>query len=115
MISETQRIAHRSLCGTSNQRQRFGVCAHRLRPQNMLKVCNDLLGLHVLQVELKASGEDRCRQFLRVGGGQQEHRVGRRLLEGFQQGVEAVVRQHVHLVDQIDFVARVGWRVLHVF
>ena len=41
--------------------------------------------------------------------------MGWRLFKRFQQGVKAVVRQHVHLVDQIDFVAGMGRRVLHVF
>ena len=114
LIRETQRVAHGSFCRARNQSQRLGVCLHRLSTQNVLQVRDNLLGLHVLEVELQTAGQHRRRQLLRVSGGQQEHGVRRRLLEGFQQGIEAVVRQHVHLVDQINFVTGVRRRVLHV-
>jgi hypothetical protein len=78
-------------------------------------VAHYLLRRHVFQVELQAAGQNRRRQLLRVGSGQQELDVGRRLFQGFQQGVEAVPGQHVHLVDQVHLVARVGGCVLHVF
>src|SRR5690606_19087996 len=40
--------------------------------------------------------------------------MGRRLLQGLQQGVEAVGGEHVHLVDEVHLVAAAGGQVLDV-
>jgi hypothetical protein len=66
------------------------------------------------QVELQTARQHRGRQFLRVGGRQQELDVRRRLFEGFQQRIETVPGQHVHLVDEVYLVARAGGRVLNI-
>ena len=42
---------------------------------------------------------------LRVGGGEDEHDVGRRLLERLEERVEGRAREHVHLVDDVDLEA----------
>ncbi|CRN03237.1 hypothetical protein [Pseudomonas sp. 34 E 7] len=72
------------------------------------------LGGHVLQGELQAPRQNRRRKFLRVGGGQDEFDVGRRLFQGFQQRVEGMAGQHVHFVDQVDLEAATARCVLHV-
>ena len=54
------------------------------------------------------------RQLLRIGGGQQELHVRRRLLQRLEQRVEGMRREHVHLVDEVHLVAALGRRVLHV-
>jgi hypothetical protein len=66
------------------------------------------------EAELQAPRQDRHRQLLRIGGGQQELDVRRRFLERFQQRVERVIRQHVHLVDEVHLVASAARCVLHV-
>ena len=38
----------------------------------------------------------------------------RRFFERFQQRIEAVIREHVHFVDQINLEARARWRVLNI-
>src|SRR5690606_30686133 len=72
------------------------------------------LGAHVLQIELQAAGQNGDGQLLRIGGGQQEFNVSRRLFQGLQQRVETVVGEHVHFVDQVDLEASAGGGVLHV-
>ena len=37
-----------------------------------------------------------------------------RLLKRFQQRIEAVGREHVHLIHQVNLVSSTRWRVLHV-
>ena len=74
----------------------------------------DLRRRQALEVELQAARQHRHRQLLRVGGGEQEFHVRRRLLERLQQRVERVRREHVHLVDEVHLVAAAGRRVLHV-
>ena len=76
---------------------------------------HNAVGGHIFQVKLQAARQDRGRQFLRIGRRQQEFDMGRRLFEGFQQGIKAVARQHMHLIDEIHLVAPAAGRVLHIF
>ena len=67
-----------------------------------------------LEIELQAARQHRDRQLLRIGGGEQEFHVRRRLFERLEQRVEGMRRQHVHFVDEVDLVAAARRRVLHV-
>ena len=78
-------------------------------------MAGDLFRRQRLEAELQAARQDGHRQFLRIGGGEQELHMGRRLLQRLQQRVERVRGEHVHFVDQIDLVAATAGRVLHVF
>ena len=59
-------------------------------------------GQNALEGEALAPGEHGGRDLVQLRGGQDEHQVLRRLLDGFQQGVEGLGGQHVDLVDDID-------------
>ena len=61
------------------------------------------------------TAHNRRQHFLRLGCGENEFHVRWRLLQRFQERVERRRRQHVHLVDDVDFVARLRRRVAHVF
>src|SRR3546814_2652272 len=74
----------------------------------------DLLLVQALEVELQAARQHRDQQLLRIGGGEQEFDVLRRLLECLEQRVERLLRQHVHFVDQVDLVAAARGNVLRV-
>ena len=76
---------------------------------------NDLLWLHIFQIELQAAREHRRRQLLRISCRQQKQRVRRRFFKGFEQCVKAVIRQHMHFINEINFIARSRGRVLDVF
>ena len=65
-------------------------------------------------MELQATREDRDRQFLRIGGREQELYVRRRLLQRLEQCVEGMRREHVHFVDQVHLVAPARRRILNV-
>ncbi len=65
-----------------------------------------------VEVEALAAGQDGGGQLLRLGGGEDEHGVGRRLLQRLEQRVERAGGQHVHLVDDVDLVLRQRRRVL---
>ena len=70
------------------------------------------LGLrHALQVEGLAARQDGGRHLAQLGGGEEELHRGRRLLQGLQQGVEGLGREHVHLVQDGDPEARLGGAV----
>ena len=61
------------------------------------------------EVETLAARQDRDRQFLNFGGGEDEFDVRGRLFEGLQQRVERLLRQHVNFVDDVNLVAAAGW------
>jgi hypothetical protein len=54
-------------------------------------------------------------QLVRLGGGQNEHGVRRRFLEGLEQGVEGLGGEHVDFVDNVDFVFALGGREINLF
>ena len=56
-------------------------------------------------VGARADGAD---DLLRLGGGEDEFHVRRRLLDEFEQGVEALRGDHVGLVEDEDLVAVAG-------
>ena len=61
-----------------------------------------------MEVEPLAAREDGLGYLVDLGGGEDEHHVSRRLLEGLQQSVPSVAREHVHLVDDIHAVLAPG-------
>ena len=115
LVGQAQGVSHTARGRPAQQPQGGLLETDHLLSQHMAQVSDDLLGRHVFQVELQAAGQNSDRQFLRVGGGQQEFNVRRRLFQGFEQGIEAVPRQHVDLVDQVHLVAGPGRCVLDIF
>ncbi len=65
------------------------------------------VGQHA-EIEPLHAGEDRVGDPVGLRGGEDEHHVGRRLLERLQQPVEGLLRQHVDLVDDVDLVPEAG-------
>ena len=53
-------------------------------------------------------------QAIAFGNENQELDVFRRLVQGFQKGVEGLVGEHVHLIDEVHLVAAARGSVLHV-
>ncbi len=114
LVGQAHGVAHRTIGGAAQQPQCIVFERHVLDAQHVGQMLDHALRGHVLQGELQAPGQNRCRKFLRVGGGQDELDVGRRLFQGFQQRVEGMAGEHVHFVDQVDLEASAAWRVLHV-
>ena len=61
-----------------------------------------------LEVVALAAGQDGDGDLVHLGRGEDEHHVGRRLLQRLQQGVERLGREHVDLVDDVDLLAPLG-------
>ena len=57
------------------------------------------------EIEALAAGHDGGQHPLGIGGGQHEHHLGRRLFQGFEQGVEGRRRQHVAFVHHVHLPA----------
>ena len=69
---------------------------------------------HALQIELQAARQHSGGYFFRVCRSQQKFDVLGRLFECLQQRIERILRQHVHLVNEVHLVAAACGRVLHV-
>ena len=61
-----------------------------------------------------AARQNRDRNLADFGRGEDELHMFRRLFERLQQAVEGLRREHVHLVDDVDLVARRNGRVAHL-
>ncbi len=114
LVGQAHGVAHRTVRRTAEQPEGVVFERYVLDPQYVGQVLDHSLRGHVLQRELQAARQNRCRKFLWVGGRQDELDVGWRLFQGFQQGVERVAGKHVHFVDQVDLEAPSARRVLHV-
>ena len=64
-----------------------------------------------MEVEAVAAIHDRGRDLVRLGGGEHEHGVRRRLLEGLQKRVPSRRREHVSLVQDVHLAAPADRRV----
>ena len=65
----------------------------------------DLLERRAVEVEAVAAVDDRGRHLVRLGRGEHEDDVRRRLLERLQERVPGRVREHVRLVEDVDAAA----------
>ncbi len=70
-------------------------------------------GFDAPQIEALAARQDGDRNLADLGGGKDEFYMWGRFFQRFQQRVERRGRQHVHLVDDIDLVARRGRPIVH--
>ena len=59
----------------------------------------------VAEHKMLAAADDGHREFVGLGGGEDEDHAFRRLLQRLEQGVEGVAGEHVGFVDDEDLVA----------
>ena len=71
----------------------------------------DLLDRRALEVEAVAAVDDRRQHLVRLGRGEHEDRVRRRLLERLEERVPRLRGEHVRLVEDVDLVAAGDRRV----
>ena len=71
-------------------------------------MADDEPGRNPPQVKALAARQDRGQDLLRFGGGKHELHMRGRFLECLKQRVERLLRQHVNLVDDVDFEFRRG-------
>ena len=98
LIGQRQRIPHAAVRRSCDQRQalRIDGCARAL--QNAPQIFLNIRHRQAVKIKALAAGDDRGGELLRFGGGENEHNVGGRLLQRFQERVEGGVGQHVRFV-----------------
>ena len=56
------------------------------------------------QIKTLASGQDSCRHFADFGSRKNEFYIFRRLFQRLQQCIKCIFRQHMHFINNIDFI-----------
>ena len=74
----------------------------------------DSLRRYPVKIEPLTARQNRLRQLMHLGGGEDEYHVLRRLLKRFKQRVERLGGEHMHLVDDIHAIARAVGLELHL-
>ena len=113
LIQQRRRIARRPFGGAGDQRQRVigNLCI--LRRGDLAHQRDHHLGFNPAQVEPLTARQNGHRHLADFGRRKNEFDVLGRFFQRFQQRVERPCRQHVHLIDDIDFVPGRGRAVMH--
>ena len=101
-------IAHPAGGEPGDQVKRGGFGLDRLGLEDARQLALDLGHRQASDIEPLEAGQDRRREFLRVGGGEHEGDVLGRLLERLQERVPGILRDLVGLVEDVDLAAEVG-------
>ena len=105
LIEQRLRVPQAAFRLTCDERQRVVGEADAFGAGDLLQLLEQLAEPDAPEVVALAAGEHGGQDLVRVGGGEDELHVRRRLLERLQEGVEGVLREHVHFVDDVDLEA----------
>ena len=105
LIEEALGIPQAPLGPLGDHMQGFGGDLDRLLLSDPAQVLLEGIQGNAPVVEALTTAQDRGQNPLRVGGGQHKDHPRRRLLQGFEQGVEGRGREHVALVHHVDLPA----------
>eukprot|EP01107_Rhizomastix_libera_P001546 TRINITY_DN12539_c0_g1_i1.p2 TRINITY_DN12539_c0_g1~~TRINITY_DN12539_c0_g1_i1.p2 ORF type:complete len:230 (+),score=-27.61 TRINITY_DN12539_c0_g1_i1:522-1211(+) len=111
LVEQRQGVTHTAVGRAGQQSQRRRLEGDGFSLKDVGKMAGDGLGRHLLQIELQTAGKNRHRNFLGIGGRQDEFDVLGWLFQGLQHGVEGRIGQHVHFVDHVDLEAAPGRRI----
>ncbi len=114
LVQQRQTIAQRTVGRLGQLHDRRRIRFDRFGGQDACHLALNLVFVQPLEVELQAARQHRHRKFLRIGGGQQELHVFRRLFQRLQQRIERRLGEHVHFVDQVDLELSARGHVLGV-
>src|SRR6185312_2670211 len=102
LVEGGQRVPYRAGPGPDHQRQYRGLEADLLGGQDLLQQLTQHGRRHQPERVVVSPRPDRRDDFLWLGGGEDELQVRRRLLHQLEEGIEALPRDHVGLVDDVD-------------
>jgi hypothetical protein len=113
LVEQRQAVAHRAVGGARNHGERPGRGLGPFPGGDVGEVGGQARLLDPAQVEALAARQHGDRDLADFRGGEDEDHVLRRLLQGLQQAVEGLPREHVDLVDDVDLGARRDRSVAH--
>ena len=102
LVEHRQRVTHRTAARARDERQHARLRSHALGVEKLLHVIGELLRRHEPERVVVRARTDGADDLLRLRGREDELHVLRRLLDDLEQGVEALRRHHVRLVDDVD-------------
>ena len=70
---------------------------------------------HLLEVELQTARQNSDWDLLRISGRENKFDVLWRLFQSLQHGIKGMIGEHVHLVNHVNLVTRITWRVSRFF
>ena len=111
LVERAERVAEAALGRAGDHRRRSLLELDRLGRGDPVQHLGDLLQRRPLEVEALAAVGDRRHHLVRLGRGEDEDGVRRRLLERLEEGVPGLLGQHVRLVEDVDLPVAAGRRV----
>ena len=108
LVEDRQRVAHRPAARARDEPQHSWGDGDTLLGGQLLEVCRELGRRDEPERVVVGAGADRADDLLGLGRREDELHVLRRLLDDLQQGVEALRRDHVGLVDDVDLEPALG-------
>ena len=115
LIGQAERVSHAAPGGACDDFNGLRFKGDSLITQDTGDVVCNCLGGNVLQLKLQTARQYGDRDFFRIRRRQQKLHMLRRLLQRFQQRVEAGNGKHMHFVNEVDLVAATRRHVLGVF
>ncbi len=104
LVKNAQRIAECTICLNGHYMQRSFFGFYPLLCADALEVLHHVRHGDAVEVEDLASRQDGWENLVLFGGGQDEDRMRRWFFERLQKRIEGRLRQHMHLVDDVDLV-----------
>ena len=114
LIEHRFRVAQSAVRAFRDGMRRRGIERDLFLARDELQMLRDQVCRDAMKIEALAAAQDRGQNFLRLGRGEDELHVRRRLLERLEQGVERRRSEHVHFVDDVDLEMPFARRVTHV-
>jgi hypothetical protein len=105
LVEGRERVTNASLGMTSDDLERVRCDVDVLGLGDLAEVGLEDVDRDAPEVESLGARDDRLKDLVSLGGREDEDDVRRRLLEGLQERVERLGRQHVDLVDHVDLAA----------
>ncbi len=108
MVHQGKSIAQTAICFAGDQIHGFRVDVDLLLLAERFQAVHDRLDGDAFEIIALAAGNDGGDHLVRLGGGEDEEHIFRRFFQGLEQGVERTFGEHVHFVDDIDFILRLA-------
>ena len=114
LIQQRKRIAHGALCraGDQSESARFGFDPFGLA--DLIQATLDLGQSDSTKIKALAARQNGRGNLMGLGRGKDEDDVSRGLFQSLQQRIESCRSEHVHFIDDVDFLAARGRHVLRV-
>ena len=104
LIEERFGVAKASFGKRGDEVERFGFSAAVEILDDLLEFGDDEGRGNAGEVEALAAADDRGEHFVRLCCGKKEFSSLGRFFKGFQEGIESLLGEHVHFVDDVDFI-----------